>query len=463
MSRNRKSLDIIIAAKNRTDKGVKGAMSNIERLDRTIQRATGGFLKKSLEALAGLGAVELGLGGLNATADLLSGNLEDGVKKLERLPAGLGPVVVQLKQLLGNITGINGELVALEAIQKSIRQSSGMQFDIAVRGADVTETLREMRRVIDQQTKLALASPAARPGLEAAMHAEREAKALEAQIESLRAKTRLTEKERKSVEEARNAISKLQEQRPVVERRAYHFAGDQAALARVMADFDKQFTPHQNIVAGVAARRRESQQAFDDGLADLEAAQQRAARAARFNELGAEIGKQIHDGLTSAAGTVQDFIGDTREHLQRTITNNRLRDQLKVSILQSTGDVAAAQREQLRQHYRRLIDDAKAVGNDIGAGLLGDILANRLAALDAVGRGKAAMGVQSPVQSPGLARAESSRFLTGVGRDAKKLERDQLAEAKKLNMQTQGLARSVAQMAAALAGGTPILPANFNP
>lgn len=143
-----------VKALNEQKAKLEGVAKSAEQAGDKSNQAFTGIAATALKAVAVMGSVELGLGAVNVGADLLSGNIEDAAQGLEQLPAGIGPVVRQLKDLLGTVTGIRAETEALQRTTENLEAAMAKRFATSLQGLRDEEAAVMSRLKIEQQIAL---------------------------------------------------------------------------------------------------------------------------------------------------------------------------------------------------------------------------------------------------------------------------------------------------------------------
>ncbi len=133
---------------------LQGVADKAEQAGQKSNVALGGMVGLALKAVTVMGSVELALGAVNIAADLLGGNIEDAAAGIERLPAGIGPVARQLKDLLGTITGIKEQTEAWQRATENLEAANQRRFETSINALRAEEAALLNRLKIEQQIQL---------------------------------------------------------------------------------------------------------------------------------------------------------------------------------------------------------------------------------------------------------------------------------------------------------------------
>lgn len=137
------------AAKATEDFGKKGKKATKE-----VEVGFSGIVGKALKAVAVMGTVELGLGGVNVATKIFSGNIDDAVTALEQLPAGIGPVVRQMKDLLGTVTEMKQITDSWTNATTNLLQAQESRFKLSIEGLQREKTFAADLLAIQQRILL---------------------------------------------------------------------------------------------------------------------------------------------------------------------------------------------------------------------------------------------------------------------------------------------------------------------
>lgn len=137
-----------------TETRLQGVADKAEKAGEKGNNALGGMVALGLKAITVMGTLELALGAVNVGADLMSGNIEDAAEGLERLPAGIGPVVKQLKDMVGTLTGIKEQTDAILRTTANLEKAMASRLRTTLQGLRQEEELLLNRIKIEQQIAL---------------------------------------------------------------------------------------------------------------------------------------------------------------------------------------------------------------------------------------------------------------------------------------------------------------------
>jgi len=181
--------------------------------DRLNQAFGGKLVEMAARGLAVMGTVELGIGAVNVASDVLSGNFEDAAEAVKKLPAGIGPLARQIDSLLGSVTGITAEIERIKAVNDAMNLAIDRQVDSAQTIQKIEQSrVATLRELADELERLR-ADPSDRPFIEARQQAEARVAAAKEELQLAKDKAAISDKDRASIQQINDSITKLKEQR----------------------------------------------------------------------------------------------------------------------------------------------------------------------------------------------------------------------------------------------------------
>lgn len=119
----------------------KQAKDHTDRMAGVMEQ---GIVKAALRATTAFAGMQLALGGANAVAKALSGNIEDAAAAVEKLPV-IGGFARELKDVLGELTGIKGEIEAINSASANMAEASGRRMKATL--ADLRDQEQALTRI----------------------------------------------------------------------------------------------------------------------------------------------------------------------------------------------------------------------------------------------------------------------------------------------------------------------------
>lgn len=148
------TVELIIAARDQASATVDKVRKKVREANKGQEQFGGKLAQNALRAVAAMGTLELGLGAANAATKALSGSWEDAADAVERLPAGIGPVARQLKEVLGTMTGITAEIDRAARDAERIEKSSSAIVGLIQKQRDFREGVTQSNRELQEQVRL---------------------------------------------------------------------------------------------------------------------------------------------------------------------------------------------------------------------------------------------------------------------------------------------------------------------
>lgn len=123
-------------------RGLAEAQKSMQQFARTGEQAFGGDVRMAVRFLGVIGNMRIAVDALRIATQAMSGNWEDVVEVVERLPFGLGPLAQSINALLRDVTGVNAAFREAEAVERYV-QAVGKLNEVGKAAAD---SLREVAR-----------------------------------------------------------------------------------------------------------------------------------------------------------------------------------------------------------------------------------------------------------------------------------------------------------------------------